>query len=204
MPQQDVSGNAQTDITIYLNHSDTAVGIKPHARGWLLNDVDVKPPESVPCAEFERLQIQWDLCTIQMTNGPPNKRRKSHTKEPGSPDMMLLDSFVGLSNDNHLRGLEEVVDRLTRDLSASIADKFYYVDATRSNIDVEPFQSWSIPSTSPCYLAGQTAIILQRWFDAHSGKPYPTEEEKQMLMKETSLTTSKPISHSTSSNGDSG
>ena len=151
-------------------------------RGWLLDNVDVRPPEAVLCAEFERLHLKLDLGAEAKKGRLGSKRVKSHLEAEDTPEIMLFDQPA--REDTHLERLEEVVDVLSQTLVNSVAACF------SAPIDGEgTLEQSGVPAEkSGKRLPQDTVKKLKAWFEAHSNNPYPTKEERLELLKDTGVT----------------
>jgi Homeobox KN domain len=141
------------------------------------------------------------------------KRLKMCQEEP---DSMLLDRLEDMEK-SHLEVFEEAVDGLTHNLLSSIAGcpgqwvlpppecgKSSFDMATLPSSDLlqesEPVASLSSNKrnrhdaeqpTDKSLFFEKAKIKLQKWLDMNSKNPYPTNQEKLRLMKETGLRRSK-------------
>jgi hypothetical protein len=195
-------------MSIYINHDTTSSSSKSQSRVSLLNTADAKAPGSVLCAEFERLQIYLNFYTPALPPRPPRKQAKTCSQEPESPDTMLLDDDPELEKEDHFEDFEDVVGRLSQELSKSIARCFdhFLVPERRDPIPLNsashifgPKESAStifdVTSNNESRSKGgrfpmATTDTLKTWFETHLQHPYPTKEEKRRLMEETGVTDS--------------
>jgi hypothetical protein len=121
IPQIEMT-NHQPDISIAIKRGTEPQMLQAGSRALLAENVDIKPPESVLCADFERLQIQFNFLSTHDKQPAAAKRIKSGSAEPEEVDEMLFD----LSSDvrgSHLEELEVVVGGL-KSLSDTIKSGF--------------------------------------------------------------------------------
>jgi hypothetical protein len=114
--------NCRPDISIAIKRGTEPRMLQIGPRALLVENVDIRPPESVLCAEFERLQIQLNFLSTQDKQPSAAKRIKSGSAESEEMDEMLFD----LSSDarrSHLEELEDVVGGL-KSLSDTIKSSF--------------------------------------------------------------------------------
>jgi hypothetical protein len=112
--------NRQPDISIAIKRGTEPQMLQAGPRALLVENVDIRPPESVLCADFERLQIQFNFLSTH-DKQPPAKKIKSGSAT-SEEDEMLFD----LSSDahgSHLEELEDVVGGL-KSLSDTIKSNF--------------------------------------------------------------------------------
>jgi hypothetical protein len=114
--------NRQPDISIAIKRGTEPQMLQAGSRALLVENVDIRPPESVLCADFERLQIQFNFLSTHDKQVPAAKRIKSGSAEPEVVEEMLFD----LSSDarrSHLEELEDAVGGL-KSLSDTIKSVF--------------------------------------------------------------------------------
>jgi hypothetical protein len=201
----------QPDILIAIKR-----GIEPQMsqavpRVLLSENVDIRPPESVLCAEFERLQIQFRFFSIQGKQPPVAKRVKSGSAELEIVDEMLFD----LSSDHrgsHLEELEDVVGGL-KGLSDTIKRGFGppkpvnemllglssnlhkgRLEGLEDIVGVVNRPPDAIPNYPYTTITGkcrrypkETIEILKGWLEANAKNPYPSEDQKGEMMRRTGL-----------------
>ena len=197
-----------TDLSIYINHGTSSAKTPP--RAWLLDNIDIKVPETVLCAEFERLELQLSFQQIQKASRTMSKRMKSCPPDPDPPDLMLLDYNPGLEVEGGPTCFENVAAVLRDELSNSITKCFgeFRIDnsgnipkvldkmlgsrddkAYNSKDDVTP-----TADSAPVEVLGkrrvqpfvkETQEKLLAWLDTHHGNMSPTNAEKLELMKQT-------------------
>ena len=91
-------------LSINVNHCLQTPTPPTRHRAWVLDTFDIKPPDSVLCAEFERMQIQFDFLEIRKKT-KPIKRVKTNAEQFDIEEEMLLDlapSFKGHGNVDEL------------------------------------------------------------------------------------------------------
>lgn len=211
IPQSHQATESATDLSIYINHGTSSAKTLPKA--WLLDNIDIKAPETVLCAEFERLELQLSFQRIQKASRTMSKRVKSCPPDPDPPDLMLLDYIPGLEEEAQPTCVENVVAVLRDELSNSITKCFgefkinnpgntpklldkmlrpWNDKASNSKDDVTP-----TADSAPVEVPGkrrrgqsflkETQEKLLAWLDAHPGNMSPTNAEKLELMKQTGL-----------------
>lgn len=95
-------------------------------RAWLSGNIDIQPPDSVLCAQFEKLFIKLEFSTAKRRL-PVAKNDERNTEDPthtDSTDLMLLDPFQILIDSHQLEEFEAVVQYQSQQLSKSIAECF--------------------------------------------------------------------------------
>ena len=203
-------------MSIYIHPQTTSSSPSP-ASGIPLRTIDVKAPESVLCVEFERLQIHLNFHTL--TESRPTKRTKTVAEEPKSTVMMLLDSSLSANENMHLEDFEEAVHPFSLGRSKSIAacinnpqvkgiaPNLHLVvqgpilsvsTGHPENRGLDPLNQSTFESRNKGIrklkakrLPSAATDTLKAWFERNSNNPYPTKEEKQQLMQQTSLKKSK-------------
>jgi hypothetical protein len=198
------------DISIYIDHGIFSPNIPPKA--WLLDNIGIKAPESVLCAEFERLHIRLDFHQILKKSRPAVKRPKSRPQDPGSPDMMLLDYSSGLEEEFHVKSFEQTVNELSEGLSHTINKCFDSVKSESSAEFPHLLDEMLLPSVSrtagqdSCAISTASAVFediqtrkprgqgflfpkettdtLKSCVDAHSGNLNSTREDNMDLVKQ--------------------
>lgn len=207
------NAESSTDISIYLSHVISTP--ETESRAWLVDDIDIKAPESVLCADFERLTLHLRFLRVRKKAPTISKRVKSNLPTPNSPESMLLDYISGLEDDARVAFFEKVAAVLPEELSSSIAqcfDDFKFYDAenliqllkqrpSSSKDDVLYLQGTHASSTNPVPKARERRkqqkhskeIVekLQAWLDAHPGNMSPSGADMVELMKQTGLEKSK-------------
>lgn len=196
-------------MSIYINHAISSPETEP--KPWLLDNIDIKAPDSVLCAEFERLNIQLRFHQIRKKARMTSKRVKPSLPKQSSPESMLLGYISGLEDDARLTFFENVAAVLPEELSSSIAKCF-----DESKVHGAEYPS-KLPDQVPCSsndkVLGQreksvssaitavdapqrrkrqrypkeTVAKLQAWLDAHPGNMTPSNAERMELMKQTGL-----------------
>lgn len=204
-----------SSFSIFLNHADFLPETEPKA--WLLDNIDIRAPRSVLCAEFERLGIQMRFQNIRKKSRTTSKRLKSISPDPDSPESMLLEYVQGLEGDSRRAFYKSLTDVLPKDLSSSIAKCFDDFPATASRPLPHSIDQPSQPSTTntmrtvpamppnatrPLTQTGlsnrfpkQIVDKLQGWLDRNIGKTSPTNDEKLELMELTGLKRSTFSTH---------
>lgn len=207
----DSSADSIPDLSININRGlDTPMQQARH-RVWELDTFDIKPPESVLCAEFERMQIQFDFLDVR------KKPKRVKTVPSGSTELdieaeMLLDSAVDSVVQGDFDELTHTVDRM-RGLPGLIQgffvpelefsgdpDLLKQGHVHSSTQDQEPFKPVSIDDDGPDSVIGKSkgkkksrhpkAVIdlLNAWLEAHPNKLYPSKAEKLELASQTNMT----------------
>ena len=177
-------------------------------KAWLDN-IDIKAPDSVVCAEFECLHIRYGFHQIQDKPQVMAKRIKSGLPQPDSANIMLLDSISDLESNTELTNFENVVAVLREDLSSTIAGCLNKRKSHRRSrpahlVDKVPLlpdltgrkqrDSIGMPSViSVCGAAHKRRFPkkvveeLQAWLQAHPGNMSPSNGEVLQLMQRTGL-----------------
>jgi hypothetical protein len=211
--QNDDAADSIPDLSININHGlETRT---PHSRNraWELDNFDIKPPDSVLCAQFERVQIRFEFLEIPK-KAKCVKRAKPDTTKFDAEEEMLLDFELTLGTHREMDELAHVVEEM-RGLSGLIARCF----EPQLEVDDEPNLLQRTPLStlvprgsdleSPSVQALAESIsgngrsnrvrirqhpkaaieILSAWFQAHTDNPYPTKTEKLELVRNTGLNT---------------
>jgi hypothetical protein len=114
--------NRQLDISIAIKRGAEPQMLQAGPGASLVENVDIRPPESALCADFERLQIQFNFISIHDKQPRTAKRIKSGPAKPEVVEEMVFD----LSSDargSHLEELEDTVGGL-KGLSDTIKSGF--------------------------------------------------------------------------------
>ena len=197
------------DISIFINNGTSTSKAQPKA--WLLDNIDIKAPESVLPAKFERLQIQLSFHQTQK-GSRSSKRVKSVPSDPDSPESMLLDYVSGLGGDARFLFFQNVAGVLPEELSSSIAkyfDGFKIEDGAPELHDEMLLPSQEVVLSEGVAMAKEVVALdnnlnteqvlkrgsrpkeatdkLNAWVDAHSGNLNLTKQEKLRLIKVTGL-----------------
>jgi hypothetical protein len=210
--QLDQPRKAQFDLSILLSESSS--NSTAHPRGWILDNVEVRVPQSVLSVRFDKLQVWLDFHTLQEISSPVSRVLKTHHDEL---DSMLLDEFTDLDK-SHFKVFEEAVDRLTHSLPSLMASCLGQLDIPLPEHGTTLLNSIAIPPSLPLQRGPRSAAPprsvaqsthktnklnskhllpkeakdkLQAWLDRNADHPYPSSEEKLRLMEETGLQRSK-------------
>jgi hypothetical protein len=205
------SADSVPDLSINLNHDLDTPMQQARQRAWELDTFDIKPPDSVLCAEFERMQIQFDFLDIR------KKPKRVKTVKSGSTELdieaeILLDSAVDSVAQWGIGELGHTVDRM-RGLPGLIQgffvpelefgggpDLLQQVHVHSSTQDQEPFKSVTIENDGPGSAIGKSkgkkkprhpkAVIdhLNAWLEAHPNNLYPSKDEKLELASQKNMT----------------
>jgi hypothetical protein len=114
--------NRQPDISIAIKRGTEPQMLQTGLRALLVENVDIRPPESVLCADFERLQIQFNFLSTHDKQPPAVKRIKSGSAQSEEVDEMVFDHSPDVRG-SHLEELEDVVGGL-KSLSDTIKSSF--------------------------------------------------------------------------------
>jgi hypothetical protein len=196
-------------LSININHGTEMPAPLARNRAWILDTFDIKPPDSVLCAEFERLQIRFDFLEIR------KKAKRAKKNEPAVADdyieeeMLLDDPGVSFSPHGNMGELAHVVEAMG-DLSSRVEQCFQPPLGFGEDPDLLQRHPLQLPHQNQIFAAPnlvqdiaksdcekdrgknrrhpQVAIdILNAWFQAHADKPYPSKEEKSELARKTGL-----------------
>jgi hypothetical protein len=206
-PQVNQVGDSQSHLSVRLSCGTPISKAEILPRGWLMDNVDVNPPKGVSQAEFERMYIQFNFLTTQGKLPSASEGQKSWLDSLGAPKMMLQDHSSKVEREQRLGGLEDAVGVLSRGLSASISRGFepkpshthgHFANSkkytfSQSSTTKQPKPKRNKGNTRSKY-PQQVIEILKSWLDAHADNPCPTKDERQVLMKETELQSSKFMS----------
>ena len=110
--QNDDVADSIPDLSININHSlETRI---PHSRNraWELDNFDIRPPDSVQCAQFERMQIRFEFLEIPKTKRA--KRVKPDSTKIDTEEEMMLDSELTLSAHREIDELAHVVREMCK------------------------------------------------------------------------------------------
>lgn len=106
--QNDGSAGPAPDVSINFNYGLEIPTPQTQHRAWVLDNFDIKPPDSVLCADFERMQIQFNF--LQILKKPKRvKRVKLDAGEIEVQDEMLLDAARDPGTYGYLDGLAHTV-----------------------------------------------------------------------------------------------
>lgn len=136
---------------------------KTQLKVWLLDNIDIKCPDSALCAEFVRLHVQLSFHQIQNRSRGTSKRVKSCTPKLDSPESMLLDYVSGQQDD---KASSQKTDSVPSNMPAP--------DIALAKMKREQFPK-------------ETIEKLRAWLEAHPGNTSPTNAERLDLMKQTGL-----------------
>lgn len=207
----DSSADSVSHLSININRAlDTSVQ-QARKRAWELDTFDIIPPESVLCAKFERMRIQFDFVEVQ------EKPKRVKTDKSGSTELdiekeILLDFAVNSVVKGDFDDLAHTVDRM-RGLPGLIQgffvpeldfggdpDPLQQVHLHSSTQNQEPFKPISIGYDGPGSAIGKSkgkkksrhpkAVIeiLNAWLEAHPNKIYPSKAQKLELASQTDMT----------------
>ncbi|CZR59435.1 uncharacterized protein PAC_09327 [Phialocephala subalpina] len=195
------------DISIAIKYGPPPPATKAGPRGWLLDKTDVIPPRDVLRADVERIQLQLDFLTIREPEMVEPRVEELHSHN--ELDLLLLEQVFELPQKDHLLQLENAV-RSLKNLSHSIGDKFgslrtilpnrnivsslgesnstslirHKADMYPSILDLSAKES--TPRGSKRF-PKQVIDILEGWLESNASSPFPTESQKQELMRQTGL-----------------
>lgn len=137
------------DLTIRLGHGRPPPdSTDPDV--WLSSNIDLKPPGSILCAQLDRLHLTLEFHSSPKARRPKDKRVKTRAKVVDEPNATLLHDAT-IAHDNHLGSFEDVVGKLSRSLSGSIASCFERSHPSGSNqrplsdLSTHPSQSFDMP-----------------------------------------------------------
>ncbi|KUJ06587.1 uncharacterized protein LY89DRAFT_790442 [Mollisia scopiformis] len=185
------------DVSITLKHGHPQA-MKAGLKGFLLDKTDVSPPDEILKAEMETIRLLLNFFTIDVPAKPQNPAKQLQQ------DAELLDQDRKLKTD-HLLQLENTVRRISS-LPLVVAANFGQFQPILPRLDgsgtkVVP-SKLAMETNHNKVLSRSTSSeklsmyrrypkevvgILEAWFRSHLLHPYPTNIEKQDLMKQTGL-----------------
>jgi hypothetical protein len=196
-------------MAIYVNHAMSILAAQPN--DWLRDNIDVKAPDSVLCAGFEVLRVQFHFHQIRRKPQTTSKRAKRNLLGPSTPESILLDYISGLEDGARLTFFEAVATILPNEVSSSIADFFDELNVHGSRnrpkrLDITPSSASDVVTNQvgSANLSIKTASelpkvrkgkrfpkeiveILQAWLDSHPRPLSPRGYDLLELMKQTGL-----------------
>lgn len=89
----------EPNITIHIGHANTSFSSKYRLGASFMACIDIKAPEFIPCAQFEKLSLHFDFQSIQKSQHTVKKPKVS-AKDSSSQEMMLLDDLYGVDQNN--------------------------------------------------------------------------------------------------------
>jgi hypothetical protein len=180
-------------------------------RAWDLDTFDIKPPDSVLCAEFERLQIRFDFCEIHKK---AKRATIGHTVVADNDvnEVMLLELNVDFSPLESIDELTKCV-KIMGDLPSMIEQCFQPLlgsgvdpDLLQQYLSNSSNQDLTFAAPDPVQRIAKSDVksgrgqsrrhpqaaieILGAWLQAHADKPYPSKDEKSELARKTGLSKS--------------
>ena len=132
--QEDDSAHPRPDFSLRLTHPKPPPGPILQPKGWLAGNIDIKPPESVPRATIQRLQIRLKFQSIQNKPRPASKRVKVK-REQKQEEPVLLESSSDVIPGPDFEVLEGIVAHLSRSLSQSVARCFGFFEPDGTGLD---------------------------------------------------------------------
>lgn len=193
-PAQDCTESVSNNLLLHLNHSTDTSNTNLYPRGWSLDDVSCKPPDSVLCAEFEILQMDLEFNSsnkvdqIMIEDVKESTKKLKSSADVISSDEMLLGPQT-LRGPNAFRNLDQTIHGLSK-LSTYIAELFVQPES-----DLSLSSSTALPPDfsrgSKNSFSVEATHILQSWVDSHLDRRYPSRKVKNDLAMRTSLTWSK-------------
>lgn len=205
--------STKSHLSILLNQSSSSTTSAAYPRGWVLENIDVKPPTSVLSVQFNSLRIQLDFSNLHSEASHVPKKLKLCEDEPKS---ILLDRLGDIDN-SHFAVFDEALDGLTCNLRRWMAGLVEYSDnPTISHGIPNPKRKSACPSNHPsgtevgassssikhnghqAKKPNHTHIFtddirskLQAWLQSNIVNPYPDNQVKLRLMEESGLNRSK-------------
>lgn len=192
---------SQPDLSILLSQGPSTIPSTSLPHGWLLDNIDVRPPPCVFCAQLERLQIILDFRTLQERPLQLLKRPKMARQESES---MLLGRFPVRSEtyigpfeifDSHTQRHPSFVTDISEEhepnLFHQVAFPLYDKPQRRELIASPVLPTQNCNSTKNLKGKGrfpkEITNKLKASLEAHLKNPYPKEHEKLELMKQSGL-----------------
>ena len=186
----------QPDIAVHINHGTQVPEVERRVkRAWELKNTDIKPPDSILCAELERLQINFDFLTIKA------KPLRSTCLEAGpGPDIMLLDVPPNMHGGIYFQELNSTADRLQEHKNSAetcfnIGECVESGEMPRCNNKADlPLLAKDEDNGQVCGLRSKKTKFsreivdtLVAWLESHANNTRPTEAGKLDLMRQTGL-----------------
>jgi hypothetical protein len=178
----------QPDISIAIKRGTEPQMLQTGLRALLEENVDIRPPESVLCADFERLQIQFNFLSTQDKQSAAAKRVKSGSADPEEVDKMLFD----LSSDargSHLEGLEDAVGELK-----SLSDTIKSIFAPHGPMHGMPFSQCQQHGSATYEQLGTSKPLLPQIEQDKPTCSQEDSEEDEMLFSQRTKSTSSIVS----------
>jgi hypothetical protein len=218
--QSDDPASLANDLSIKINHGEEGPIPQIRRRAWTLNNVDIKPSDSVLCAGVERVQIQFNFLDV-WEKVKLGKRVKSDTVEFDAQEVMLLDFPPDVDSNDNTDELAHTVEGM-KGLSGRIQECFDswlnsngLISDGHSALHQPSLSSVGEAQTfhTPCQArdsvearsgkekihgikrsghSKETIETLNVWLSAHRSNPYPSVAEKRELMRTTGLKLRKP------------
>lgn len=202
---------SSTNLSINIKHGVEIPTQQTRHRAWDLDTFDIKPPDIILRAEFERLQIRFDFSEMR------KKAKRVTIGEPvvaddDAEEVMLLDLDVGCNLHESMDELKNTVESMGNlpnmieqcfqpllgfgddpDLLQQADSQLLHQDrvppppntkqdTVKPNVKNDRSKSRRHPQA--------TIKVLDTWFQAHADKPYPSKDEKSELTRETGLSKS--------------
>jgi hypothetical protein len=213
--QNDDPAKIARDLSININHGMEPPIPQTRNRAWALDNFDMKPPESVLCAEFERMQVQFNFLDVR-EQAKPVKRVKADIGGFDIQEAMLLElapesDTNGTTNEleHAVEGMKGLPGPMERFFESWPGSASHSAPLQQPPVSLDPDQDSDTPTSiqgTAEQLPGkengngskssvhpkETIEILKGWLEAHISNPYPSMSEKQELMRRTGLKLSKP------------
>jgi hypothetical protein len=177
-------------------------------RVWTLENFDIKPPDSVICAEFERMQIQFNFLTIQEKAKRVKRVKSDAAQFDTGQELMLLDLAPGSGGHGsmnelacaveEMQGLSGLIERYFdsrlghKDQPAPFPQPWVFTfdenrDSHGSSLVRDAVEHDTSTANKRSKHSSEAIEILNGWLQAHASNPYPSNAEKLELIEGTGL-----------------
>lgn len=136
-------------ISISLRHGQPQTSTQARSKGWVLEQTDVSPPKDVLRAELERIQLQLDFLTIDISGQAEPRIEEVHERDDF--DLLLLDQVPTEPKAEHISQLESAVRGISV-LPSYFTNNFGHFRPILPRLDV--IQINKIPSGSATFERG--------------------------------------------------
>ncbi|PBP16804.1 putative BEL1-like homeodomain protein 8 [Diplocarpon rosae] len=155
----------QSQLSILLKDTVQSQGDREEQAAWLGGNIDLKPPDSVVCWEFERLHVRLDFMRIQRV--PPKIKDLASANEESFAEMLSDVPVESIAfPTNHLELLESAANDL-KVLPEKMANYFGIINAAESES-----RPWTLGKNVEGIEEGSIASIIS------SGKIFVAENPK--------------------------
>ncbi|KAH8685414.1 hypothetical protein BGZ60DRAFT_395144 [Tricladium varicosporioides] len=122
----DNTATSKTTFTIQLKQGKPPLELADSPRTCLSNNIDIQPPDSVLCAQFEKLFIKLEFSTTRqcLPVAKSDERNTEGSMHLGSTELIPLGPFKTPIDNHQLEEFEAAVQYQSQHLSRSIAECF--------------------------------------------------------------------------------